>query len=233
MFVYAWELPGSSPEFEAAVEQAPGPSVLFAAVLAESLDRRMRFGLPRAYVTVEGEIGAIRGRLDILRSIRTQAFERGRAHCRYEAYSTDNPRNRIIRGTLARLLSDPDLWVRDAAQAMDEVRKRLEFYDAAMAGVAVGPATRAMIRRGASWAQRRRGQAGAWLSSAYPRNFDANRNRAVLSASWRATKTPSSCGPFSNGLWRASWTSNSHPSVGGQHAAVASLASPRGLTYDA
>lgn len=107
----------------------------------------MRLGLPRAYVAVDGELGAIRGRLDVLRSVRAQAFERGRAHCRYEAYSVDSPRNRIIRGTLARLLSDPVLWAGTATGAMAEIRRRLERCDAAMIDVAVGPATRAGIRR--------------------------------------------------------------------------------------
>jgi 5-methylcytosine-specific restriction enzyme subunit McrC len=145
MFLYAWDLLPASPAFEAAVERAPGPSLLFAAVLAECLERRSRYGLPRAYVAEEGEVGAIRGRIDFLHSIRTQAFERGRAHCRYEAYSADNPRNRIIRGALKRLLSDHQLWNTPASTG--QLRNRLQRCDAAMIDIGVGPATRAAIRR--------------------------------------------------------------------------------------
>lgn len=145
MFLYAWDLLAMTPPgFEAAVERAPGPSLLLASLLAECLERRTRQGLPRGCVAEAGEVGAVRGRLDVLRSVRTQAFERGRAHCRYEAYSADVPRNRIVRGTLARLLSDRALWDATAPAAL--LRRRLERCDAGMAGVAVGPATRAAIR---------------------------------------------------------------------------------------
>jgi 5-methylcytosine-specific restriction enzyme subunit McrC len=146
MFLYAWDLLKTVPPgLEAAVERAPHVSLLFATLLAACLERRMRQGLPRAYLAVEGEVTAIRGRLDVLRSSRTQAFERGRAWCRFETYDVDSPRNRIIKGTLVRLLGDRTLWNKEAASV--ELRRRLERCAMSMTGVAAEPATRAAIRK--------------------------------------------------------------------------------------
>jgi 5-methylcytosine-specific restriction enzyme subunit McrC len=75
MFLYAWDLMSVRPRVDSAVEQAANPSLLIATVLAESLERRIRMGIPRAYIARRGEISAVRGRIDVLQSVRTQAFD--------------------------------------------------------------------------------------------------------------------------------------------------------------
>jgi 5-methylcytosine-specific restriction enzyme subunit McrC len=147
MFLYAWDLLGDRPEFDSAAEDAPSLSLLTAALLVKSLEKRTMHGLPRGYMPVNHEIGAIRGRLDVLQSVRTQSFERGRAYCHFQDYSVDTARNRIIRGTLARLLSDRVLWAGEGGEQKTLLRRRVERCNAMMANVAVGPATHEAIRR--------------------------------------------------------------------------------------
>jgi 5-methylcytosine-specific restriction enzyme subunit McrC len=145
MFLYAWDLLSPRPRVDSAIEQAVSPSFLIATVLVESLERRMRMGIPRAYIARRGEISAVRGRIDVLQSVLTQAFERGRVHCRFEAYSVDSPRNRLIKGTLVRLTADQQL--RAGRGMTGDLRKRLTRCLAAMDGVAAAPVTRDGFRR--------------------------------------------------------------------------------------
>jgi 5-methylcytosine-specific restriction enzyme subunit McrC len=140
MFLYAWDLLPPRPRFGSTTEQAANPTLLIATMLAESLEQRMRMGIPHAYVARRGEISAVRGRIDILQSVRAQSFERGRVHCRFEAYSADNPRNQLIKGSLVRLAADPHL--RTGRGPSNNLRKRLGRCIAAMGDVTVGPVTR-------------------------------------------------------------------------------------------
>jgi 5-methylcytosine-specific restriction enzyme subunit McrC len=145
MFLYAWDLMPSRPRIDTAIEQAASPSLLIATALAESLERRMRMGIPNTYIARRGEISAVRGRIDVLQSVRAQSFERGRVHCRFEAYSVDSPRNRLIKAALIRLAADPQL--RTGGGTTGDLRKRLARCLAAMNGVTPAPVTRDGFRR--------------------------------------------------------------------------------------
>lgn len=71
----------------------------FAATLAEAIRR----GLPRAYVTHEEDIPALRGRLDVTRQFSTLAATPHRLACRFDEFSHDIPINQVIRAAIMRL----------------------------------------------------------------------------------------------------------------------------------
>lgn len=101
MLLYTWGYPKSLRRWRSDVEAAPNLEGLLASVLAELVEQRLRIGLGREYVRVDRRLKGIRGRVDFNRSLLDRTFERGEAHCRYESYEVDAPRNRAVRSVLA------------------------------------------------------------------------------------------------------------------------------------
>jgi 5-methylcytosine-specific restriction enzyme subunit McrC len=116
MLLYAWnELPLNALHrwVFVDVESAPTLDALLASVLMELMQGRLRIGLGRAYVAEEKKLRGIRGRIDFAESLKHQTFEHGEAVCRFQGYNANEPRNQIVRSTLARLVQTgqfgPDL----------------------------------------------------------------------------------------------------------------------------
>jgi McrBC 5-methylcytosine restriction system component len=105
MLLYAWnEAEVKSHWSLQAVEDAPTLDALLASILAKLIRQRMRIGLGRSYVDQHQSIQGIRGRINFPESLRQRSFERGEAACEFQQYSTNTPRNQIVRSTLARLV---------------------------------------------------------------------------------------------------------------------------------
>ncbi len=145
MFLYASDLLSMLGKFEAAVEDGPALVGLLARILCESVERRLRRGMPRGYVATAGELNAIRGKIDVLRSVRAVSFERARVYCRFETLAIDTPRNRIIKSTLVDLLSGGKFGPGDDPSGT--LRMRLKTLVTWMREVAVVRVTRDSFRR--------------------------------------------------------------------------------------
>jgi 5-methylcytosine-specific restriction enzyme subunit McrC len=55
-------------------------------------------------VPASGRLRAVRGRVDFAGSLKQQSFVQGEVNCDFQQYSINEPRNQIIRSTLARLI---------------------------------------------------------------------------------------------------------------------------------
>lgn len=106
MLLYVWGHFRHAKQWRSEVESAPSLDGLLASVLAKLLEQRLRIGLGREYVEVNRRLRGIRGRVDFNRSLLDRTFERGEAHCRYDSFEVDSPRNRIIKSMLARLVRE-------------------------------------------------------------------------------------------------------------------------------
>jgi len=105
MLLYAWnELPLKEHWLLIDVESAPTLDALLASALMKLINQRLRIGLGRNYVNEEQTLRGIRGRIDFEQSLKQRTFERGEAICEFQGYSANEPRNQIIRSTLARLV---------------------------------------------------------------------------------------------------------------------------------
>jgi 5-methylcytosine-specific restriction enzyme subunit McrC len=144
MFLYAWNKLELQPRFNTTIESAPKPVLLFAMLLATCLERRVRRGIPRAYVSNAGEINVVRGRIDVVRSARAESFARGRVFCHFDTFSVDTTRNRLIKMTVRRLVESPDL--RTSNDAVVGLRSRLLHCLADMAGIQLVPIRREAFR---------------------------------------------------------------------------------------
>ncbi len=134
MLLYAWnEYPIHRHWTLADVEKAPTLDALLAAILAKLVEQRLRIGLGRSYVSEAQTIRGIRGRVDFTVSLKYRTFEQGQAHCHFQQYSANAPKNQIIRSTLARLAQVGNFG-HNRAWA-DELRHHLRQLTRALDGI--------------------------------------------------------------------------------------------------
>ncbi|WP_132249209.1 McrC family protein [Methylobacterium segetis] len=72
-------------------------------LFCDKLAAVLRRGLPRAYVSREDDLPALRGRLDVVRQCTVLAASPQRLACRYEELDADIALNRILKAALVRL----------------------------------------------------------------------------------------------------------------------------------
>jgi 5-methylcytosine-specific restriction enzyme subunit McrC len=134
MLVYAWQEPGGRSRLSAdEVESAPSLEALFARLLAQAIQQRMRLGLGQAYVDQTQTIRGIRGRVNFAESLKRHTFENGEVQCNFQEYSVNEPRNQVIRSTLLKLVQAGELGA-DRVQA-EALRLRLRWLVRNLDGV--------------------------------------------------------------------------------------------------
>ena len=106
MLLYAWGETAFLNRWKAEAEIAPSLDALLAQVLSSAIEQRFRIGLGRGYSNDSKTLRGIRGRVDFAESLKRLAFENGQAHCRFQTYSHNVPKNQIIRSTMARLVKN-------------------------------------------------------------------------------------------------------------------------------
>jgi 5-methylcytosine-specific restriction enzyme subunit McrC len=149
MLLYAWnEYPVNGHWMLASVENGPTLDALLATILAKLVEQRLRIGLGRSYINEAQTIHGIRGRVDFTASLKYDMFERGQAHCRFQHYSANAPKNQIIRATLMRLAQVGDFGY-DQASA-DKLRHHLRGLTRALEGISLIELTPDLIRRQAT-----------------------------------------------------------------------------------
>lgn len=77
---------------------------LFAEILIRSVSSQIKQGLYRTYVSQEGALPVIRGKIDILKTHDAQRHKPLHAYCLYDEVSFNNPYNQIVKTTLQNLL---------------------------------------------------------------------------------------------------------------------------------
>lgn len=146
MLLYAWNEPSMTTQVSVGdVENAPTLDALLATVLMKMVQQRMRIGLGRGYVEASKKSRAVRGRVDFAESMKQQTFDHGEAICNFQQYSVNEPRNQIIRSTLARLTQAGEFGP-DAAKA-DALRHRLRWLVRTLNGVDIIELDLESIRR--------------------------------------------------------------------------------------
>ena len=148
MLLYAWnELPLNALHrwVLVDVESAPTLDALLASVLMKLMQSRMRIGLGRGYVAEERTLRGIRGRIDFAESLKHQTFEHGEAVCEFQGYNANEPRNQIVRSTLARLVQTGQFGP-DLPQA-NALRHRLRRLTRDLNGVDLTELTSDLIHR--------------------------------------------------------------------------------------
>jgi 5-methylcytosine-specific restriction enzyme subunit McrC len=111
---------------------------LVAELLCRTVEQRLKRNLSFGYRLRDKVLTRVRGRINVLQTVRRCLLERGQVACRFEELTIDTPRNRLVRlslETLSRIVRRPDLRHRCWSLATDF----------ALLGVAQGKPSRAEI----------------------------------------------------------------------------------------
>lgn len=122
LFLYASDLAQFHGKFTAEVEQSPEFHDLIARLLCYAVQKRIRRNLSRGYIQTSAVLPRVRGRIDHLKTQSHFLIQQGKVACRFEDYTINTPRNRLVRAALEALtprVSDADLAFRCRQLASD------------------------------------------------------------------------------------------------------------------
>lgn len=94
---------------------------LIAEILTETVELRLRRNLNFAYEPRQEILRRVRGRIDLLKTVRKQLLQKAQIACRFEELTIDTPRNRFVRDALNKIassVSKPHLANRCRSQAL-------------------------------------------------------------------------------------------------------------------
>lgn len=109
---------------EMSTEKFSNTADLMTEILIAGISQQLKRGLGRAYIEQMEDIPVIRGRVNIIESVKRQTMINRKLSCVYDDFSVDNSKNRIIKST-ALLLLGADV----AKQRKSRLRKLLVYFD--------------------------------------------------------------------------------------------------------
>jgi 5-methylcytosine-specific restriction enzyme subunit McrC len=144
MLLYAWDQVDRIGSWRAELENAPSLDALLATILGSLIQQRHRIGLGRDYDTHVEEIAGIRGRLLFGASVKRLSLPHGRTVCRYQVFTADVQKNRIVRSTIAALVERGQFG--DSSSAV-HLRSRLRKLGRQLEAIQLFPLTQHDIGR--------------------------------------------------------------------------------------
>ncbi len=122
MLSYAFQLLNEQGYKNLATEDFSNAGDLCAAILIRGITYQLKRGLGREYISETDTIAAIRGKIEITESIKSQSMIRSQMVCTYDEFSVDSPLNRIIKSTVMLLLKS------DIAKSRKKELRKLMVY---------------------------------------------------------------------------------------------------------
>ena len=104
LLLYAWDALEQSDTEAIAADPETHVLDLLASVLNHGIDRVLRQGLHRAYLSRQETIPGVRGKLNVSATVKADLLRRAQAVCEFDELSHDVLHNRILKTTLHRLL---------------------------------------------------------------------------------------------------------------------------------
>ena len=104
MLSYAFQILNENGYKKLATENFENVGDLCAAILIRGITYQLKCGLGREYISETDTISAIRGKIEITDSIKTQSMIRNQLVCTYDEFSVDSTLNQIIKSTVMLLL---------------------------------------------------------------------------------------------------------------------------------
>ncbi len=129
LFCYAWERYPEGGSTEVGIDDCPDLPNLFARILINGVNRLLRRGLDRGYLTLEEERTSPRGRILLDRTIKEQTLKRGTVYCLVDELQRDVLHNQIIKATAGLLVRDAKLAPRLAHELRMIGRKLADVSD--------------------------------------------------------------------------------------------------------
>lgn len=104
MLSYAFQVLNEQGYKNIATEQFNNTAELMAAILAKGIAVQIKRGLGKEYISQTETLSALRGKIDIAESIKTQTMLKKQMVCSYDEFSVNGTMNRIIKSTVELLI---------------------------------------------------------------------------------------------------------------------------------
>jgi 5-methylcytosine-specific restriction enzyme subunit McrC len=104
MLSYAFQALNEQGYKDIATEQFNNTAELMAAILAKGIAVQIKRGLGKEYIPQTEPLSALRGKIDMAESIKTQTMLRKQMICTYDEFSVNGTMSRIIKSTVELLL---------------------------------------------------------------------------------------------------------------------------------
>lgn len=104
MLSYAFQVLNEQGYKNIATEHFNNIPELMAAILSKGISVQIKRGLGRDYILQTEQLSALRGKIDISESIKTQTILKRQMICTYDEFSVNGTMNRIIKSTVELLL---------------------------------------------------------------------------------------------------------------------------------
>lgn len=124
LLCYAWNRLEERDLVDVSTQDATSLLNLFARVLIAGSRYLLHRGLDRGYISMEEDLGGIRGKIDFSTTLKRQLMVNARLHCRFDELSHDVLHNRILKTTIGRLASNPDVN-NDYRAELADIHRRL------------------------------------------------------------------------------------------------------------
>jgi 5-methylcytosine-specific restriction enzyme subunit McrC len=122
MLSYAFQVLNEQGYKNIATEQFNNTAELMAAILAKGIAVQIKRGLGKEYIPQTEPLSALRGKIDMAESIKTQTMLRKQMICTYDEFSVNGTMNRIIKSTVELLLRS------DISKARKKELRKLMVY---------------------------------------------------------------------------------------------------------
>ena len=122
MLSYAFQVLNEQGYKNIATEQFNNTAELMAAILAKGIAVQINRGLVKEYIPQTQPLSALRGKIDIAESIKTQTMLKKQMICTYDEFSVNGTMNRIIKSTVELLLRS------DISKARKKELRKLMVY---------------------------------------------------------------------------------------------------------
>ena len=122
MLSYAFQVLNKQGYKNIATEQFNNTAELMAAILAKGIAVQIKRGLGKEYIPKTEPLSALRGKIDIAESIKTQTMLKKQMICTYDEFSVNGTMNRIIKSTVELLLRS------DISKARKKELRKLMVY---------------------------------------------------------------------------------------------------------
>lgn len=122
MLSYAFQVLNEQGYKNIATEQFNNTAELMAAILAKGIAVQIKRGLGKEYISQTEPLSALRGKIDIAESIKTQTMLKKQMICTYDEFSVNGTMNRIIKSTVGLLLRS------DISKARKKELRKLMVY---------------------------------------------------------------------------------------------------------
>ena len=122
MLSYAFQVLNEQGYKNIATEQFNNTAELMAAILAKGMAVQIKRGLGKEYIPKTEPLSALRGKIDIVESIKTQTMLKKQMICTYDEFSVNGTMNRIIKSTVELLLRS------DISKARKKELRKLMVY---------------------------------------------------------------------------------------------------------